>query len=126
LIQAEDDLRDNSTTRTWRSHDILHAKVGKITNEWTGSPGVGQRVAPENPLKRSHSSDHKTLEQHSKRGLATRETAIEQTKTRNNQPDDEAAEHQVCVLELEPGVLGIDVDGEDITTASLRLVEDRL
>lgn len=47
LIQAEDDLGQQSRSRRWSNQDILHAEIGKVTNESACSAGVGERVSPE-------------------------------------------------------------------------------
>lgn len=51
LVQTEDDFRDVDRARRRSCDDVLHAKVGQITNEGIGSARVGKRVAPEHPLE---------------------------------------------------------------------------
>lgn len=52
LVETEDNLRNVGVADRRRRHDILHAKVGKVTNEGAGSAAVSQRVSPKHPLER--------------------------------------------------------------------------
>lgn len=51
--------------------------------------------------------------------LATGKTTIEQTDTRNNEPDEESADHEVNVVELIAGVLKVDINLKGVTSLGL-------
>ena len=63
LVETEDDFGDVGVTRRWCYHDVPHTKVGHVTDESRGSPGVGQSVSPEHPLKCCHCYNHNRLEE---------------------------------------------------------------
>ncbi len=123
LIQAEDDLGNDSTSWTGRSHDILHPKVGEVTDKRTRGSRVCQSIPPKHPLEGRNSSHHQTLEQESHGGLAAGQTPIEQTDTRNNEPDDEATEHKVSIVIFETSILGIDIHHQRVSALRFRAVK---
>ena len=65
-------------------------------------------------------------EQHGERRLAARETAIEEADTWDDEPDNEAAEHEVCVMVFKANILRVDVDSEDIAAIGRSWVEGGL
>lgn len=125
LIQAKHNLRNHRTAR-WSSHHILHAKVGQVTDERAGRSTVCERISPKHPLNCDHGRHEERLEEHRQRWLAPWETAIKQADSRDNQPDDEAAEDEICVVELEARVLEVDVHEERVAAAGLAEVENGL
>lgn len=126
LIQAENNVWNDSTSWAGCNHDILHAEIGQVTNERPCSARVRKRIAPEYPLKGRHRRNHQTLEEHGKRRLAACKTSIEETNAGDDKPDNEGAEDEIRVMVLEASILGIDIDGEDVTALGLTLVEGGL
>ncbi len=51
LVEAKDDLWEQSGARGWSSHDILQSEVFHVADKWTGGTRVGERVAPKQPLE---------------------------------------------------------------------------
>lgn len=52
LVQAEDNLGDDSRSRRGCDADVLHTEVGEVTDEGVGGAREGERITPEHPLKR--------------------------------------------------------------------------
>lgn len=79
---------------------------------------------PKHPLKGCNSRNHQTLKQQAQAALAARQAAIQETNTRDDEPDDEGAEDEVDVVEFVAGVLRVDVFGRvlAIPTPGLRWV----
>ena len=125
LIQTEDDVR-----QIWRgsriSHDILHTEMRQVADKRASSARIREREAPEHPLKRGDGNDHQGLEQHGQRRLPARKAAIQEAEAGNDQPDDEAAEDDVGVVELVAGILQVHVFFERVAAIGLGLVEGRL
>jgi len=119
LVQAKDNLGKHSTSRAWSSHHVLHSKVCEITDERSSGPRVCKRVSPEHPLESRHRCDHQTLEQERQCRLAASQTAIKETDAGNDQPDNEPTEHNVSIVVLESGILGVDIDEEGVSALRL-------
>lgn len=126
LVETEDNLGNVGVADRRRRHDILHAKVGEVTNEGPGSAAVSQRVSPKHPLECGDGANQDGLEDQGEGGLSTGEAAVEQTKAGDDQVDNEAAEGDVCVVELDAFVLGVDVHLERIASIGLGLIVDGL
>jgi hypothetical protein len=67
-------------------------------------------------LKGGHSRNHQTLEKKCQGRLSSCETTIEESDARDDEPNDEAAEHEIGVVIFEADILGIDIDEKWITT----------
>jgi hypothetical protein len=126
LIETENNLGDDSASRGRSRHDILHSKIRQIPDKRASRPRVSKTVPPKHPLKGGDSRYHQTLEQKRESGFAPREAAIEKPNARDNQPDDESTENEVCVMVLEADILGIDIHEERVSTFRLGRVERRL
>jgi hypothetical protein len=74
-------------------------------------------------LDSRYGDDKKRLEKKCERGLATCKTAIEKTNAGDDEPDDEAAEHEICVVELDASILGIDIHLQGVSSIGMRRVE---
>lgn len=74
---------------------------------------------PEHPLESGHSDDHQALEEQAQAALSPCETSIQQPNARNDEPDQEAANDEVYIMEFETVILGVDVDSEGVTTPRL-------
>lgn len=127
LVEAEDDLREEDRAGRGSGNDVLHAKVCEVTNERVRRARVGQRITPEHPLEADpafdqqtdlfhllhpvylHSSDCERLKQQGERRLAARQTTVKETDTGDDEPDEEATDYQIDVVELEAGILGVDI-----------------
>ena len=81
---------------------------------------------PEHPLESHHRCDHKTLKEQRQTALAARETSIEQSDARNDEPDEESANNEVDVVEFDTSILRVDVDLERIAAPGLGRIELRL
>lgn len=51
LVEAEDDLREQSGTGRRGSHYVLQSEVLHVADERTGGTRVGKRITPEEPLE---------------------------------------------------------------------------
>lgn len=74
----------------------------------------------------TYTNDGKTLIQHGQCGLATCQTGVQQSQTRNDHPDKIGADGQVDGVEFETSELGIDIDLERISAIGGGLVKFRL
>lgn len=70
-----------------------------------------------------HGKHHQRLEQHGQGGPATRETAIQETDTRDDEPDQEGHDGQVHVVELECIVLEVHVVVGGVAAVGFRGIE---
>lgn len=77
-------------------------------------------------MERGHGYDHQALEQQAQAALAARETSIEKANARDDQPDQEGADDEVDIVELEAGILSVYIDCQWIAASWLRGVELRL
>lgn len=111
LVQAEDDLGQQRGAGRGRDLHVPQPEVGQVADEGVRRARVRQRVAPEHPLEGRDGHDHEGLEEEGQRGLAAREAAVEQADARDDHEDQARADHQPHVVEFEPGVDGVDVDG---------------
>ena len=66
------------------------------TDECVCCAGISERISPKHPLEGSDGGDHERLEEERERGFAARETAIEKADAGDDEPDDEAAEDEIC------------------------------
>lgn len=58
LEDGEQKIWDLGAADRGLCQDILHTKVGQITDELSSSVGEGQGVTPEEPLERDHTDGH--------------------------------------------------------------------
>lgn len=68
-----------------------------------------EEAYPKHPLERDNSSNHQALEQQAETALAARQASIEKTDARNDEPDEEGADHQVDVVELVARILSVHI-----------------
>lgn len=73
-----------------------------------------------------HGHDGEGLEEKGERRLAARQTTVEETDTRDDEPDEEGAHHQIDVVELEAGILGVDVHVQGVATVGHGVVKHGL
>lgn len=63
------------------------------------------------------------MEEEGQRALATCQAAIKETDTGDDQPNDVTAEDQVGVVELDTGILGVDIDCQWVATSRVSRIK---
>ena len=99
LVETENNFWDDSTAGRRSDGHILHSEVGSVADESIGRPRVRQTVAKEHPLKCCDRCYQQTLKKKCQTGPSPRQTAVQQTDSRNDQPDDEATEDEIPARE---------------------------
>lgn len=74
LEDGEQKIWDFGAANRGLCQNILHTKVGQITDELSSSVGEGQRITPEEPLERNHTDGHDGQPYQRESRLATSET----------------------------------------------------
>jgi hypothetical protein len=70
-----------------------------------------------------HSCDGEGLEEKRKRRPAARKSTVEESDTRDDEPHEEGAHHQVDIVELKASVLGVDILIEGVASVGLGRVK---